>query len=211
MVYKIKEIFYTLQGEGAHAGRPAVFCRFSLCNLWTGREEDRARAVCQFCDTDFLGTNGPGGGRFDSANALADAVAASWPSESHDHRMVVCTGGEPLLQLDVAAVSALKEQGFYVAVETNGTRHVPAGIDWVCISPKIGADLVATSGDELKLVYPQAGGDPAQFESLRFKSFRLQPMDSPELVENTAAAVEYCLKHPQWQLSLQTHKYLGIP
>jgi 7-carboxy-7-deazaguanine synthase len=211
MVYKIKEIFYTLQGEGAHSGRPAVFCRFSLCNLWTGREEDRARAVCQFCDTDFLGTDGQGGGRFDTSEALADAVAAQWPTESRSHRMVVCTGGEPLLQLDVAAVSALHDQGFYVAVETNGTQHVPTGIDWVCVSPKIGADLVATSGDELKLVYPQAGGDPEQFEALRFNSFRLQPMDSPELVENTTAAVDYCLKHPQWQLSLQTHKYLGIP
>jgi 7-carboxy-7-deazaguanine synthase (Cx14CxxC type) len=210
-VYKLKEIFYTLQGEGAHAGRPAVFCRFSLCNLWTGRERDRARAVCQFCDTDFLGTDGPGGGRFDTAEALADAVAAHWPSESHSHRMVVCTGGEPLLQLDVAAVSALHDRGFYVAVETNGTQHVPKGIDWVCVSPKIGADLVATSGDELKLVYPQAGGDPEQFEALRFSNFRLQPMDSSDLVKNTTAAVEYCLKHPQWQLSLQTHKYLGIP
>lgn len=211
MVYKIKEIFYTLQGEGAHAGRPAVFCRFSRCNLWTGQEEDRARAVCQFCDTDFLGTDGPGGGRFGTAEALADAIAAQWPSESRNHRMVVCTGGEPLLQLDVAAVSALHDEGFYVAVETNGTQHVPKGIDWVCVSPKIGADLVATSGDELKLVYPQAGGEPEQFEALRFNSFRLQPMDSPDLVKNTTAAVEYCLKHPQWQLSLQTHKYLGIP
>jgi 7-carboxy-7-deazaguanine synthase len=210
-VYKVKEVFYTLQGEGAHAGRPAVFCRFSLCNLWTGREADRARAICQFCDTDFLGTDGPGGGRFDTPQDLAGAVAAQWPSESRDHRMVVCTGGEPLLQLDVAAISALHEQGFYVAVETNGTQVVPEGIDWVCVSPKIGADVVATSGNELKLVYPQSGGDPEQFEALNFDHFRLQPMDSPEAVLNTAAAVEYCLKHPKWQLSLQTHKYLGIP
>jgi 7-carboxy-7-deazaguanine synthase len=210
-VYKIKEIFYTLQGEGAHAGRPAVFCRFELCNLWTGREADRARAICQFCDTDFVGTDGPGGGRFKTPEALADAVAAQWPLESRDHRMVVCTGGEPLLQLDALAVSALQDHGFYVAVETNGTQHVPANIDWVCVSPKIGAELVATTGDELKLVYPQAAGDPEQFEALKFNSYRLQPMDSPGLVENTAAAVEYCLKHPQWRLSLQTHKYLGIP
>jgi 7-carboxy-7-deazaguanine synthase len=210
-VYKVKEIFYTLQGEGTHAGRPAVFCRFSLCNLWTGREADRARAVCQFCDTDFLGLDGPGGGRFDTPAALAGAVAAQWPSESREHRMVVCTGGEPLLQLDVAAISALHEQGFYVAVETNGTQVVPEGIDWVCVSPKIGADVVATSGNELKLVYPQSGGDPEQFEALKFDHFRLQPMDSPEAAQNTAAAVEYCLKHPKWVLSLQTHKYLGIP
>ena len=210
-MYKVKEIFYTLQGEGSHAGRPAVFCRFSLCNLWTGREADRARAVCQFCDTDFLGTDGPGGGRFDTPEALADAVAVHWPLEARDHRMVVCTGGEPLLQLDAAAISALHEQGFYVAVETNGTQVVPEGIDWVCVSPKIGADVVATSGNELKLVYPQSGGDPEQFETLNFDHFRLQPMDSSEGVRNTAAAVEYCLKHPKWQLSLQTHKYLGIP
>jgi len=210
-VYKIKEIFYTLQGEGAHAGRPAVFCRFSLCNLWTGREADRSRAVCKFCDTDFVGTDGVGGGRFETPEALADAVAAQWPTESHEHRMVVCTGGEPLLQLDVPAVAALHDRGFYVAVETNGSQLIPAGIDWVCVSPKIGADVIVTSGDELKLVYPQAGGDPEQFETLDFDNFRLQPMDSPERVQNTAAAVEYCLKHPRWQLSLQTHKYLGIP
>jgi len=210
-VYKIKEIFYTLQGEGTHAGRPAVFCRFSLCNLWTGREADRARAVCKFCDTDFVGTDGVGGGRFATPEALADAVAAEWPTESVEHRMVVCTGGEPLLQLDVPAVAALHDRGFYVAVETNGTQLIPAGIDWVCVSPKIGADVIVTSGDEIKLVYPQVGGDPEQFETLDFNNFRLQPMDSPERVRNTAAAVEYCLKNPRWQLSLQTHKYLGIP
>lgn len=211
MAYKIKEIFYTLQGEGAHAGRPAVFCRFSLCNLWTGREQDRHRAICQFCDTDFVGTDGPGGGRFATPEALAAAVEAAWPTDDREHRMVVCTGGEPLLQLDEAAVEALHERGFYVAVETNGTQTVPDGIDWVCVSPKIGSELVVNQGHELKLVYPQAGGEPGQFESLTFDAFRLQPMDSPQLAENTAAAVEYCLKNPKWQLSLQTHKYLGIP
>jgi 7-carboxy-7-deazaguanine synthase len=211
MSYKIKEIFYTLQGEGRHSGRAAVFCRFSLCNLWTGRESDRHRAICQFCDTDFVGTDGPGGGRFETAADLADAVERAWPSSGDDHRMVVCTGGEPLLQLDSAAVEALHSRGFYVSVETNGTLAPPPGIDWLCVSPKIGSELVVHDGDELKLVYPQAGGDPSQFERLAFKSFRLQPMDSPTLDENTAAAVEYCMKNPKWQLSLQTHKYLGIP
>jgi 7-carboxy-7-deazaguanine synthase len=210
VTYKVKEIFYTLQGEGAHAGRPAVFCRFASCNLWTGREEDRARAVCQFCDTDFVGTDGPGGGKFATAADLAAAVASAWPHESHDNRMVVCTGGEPLLQLDNAAVDALHAEGFYVAVETNGTQAPPAGIDWLCVSPKIGAPLVVAGGHELKLVYPQAGGDPAQFEHLAFDSLRLQPMDGPDITENTAATVEYCLKHPNWHLSMQTHKYLGI-
>ena len=211
VTYKIKEIFYTLQGEGTHAGRPAVFCRFTSCNLWTGHEADRARAICQFCDTDFVGTNGPGGGRFASATALAEAVANAWPEASHDRRMVVCTGGEPLLQLDEPAIQALHEQGFYIAVETNGTLAPPTGVDWLCVSPKIGSELVVTAGSELKLVYPQEGGDPAQFEGLDFRNFRLQPMDSAAAVANTAAAVDYCLKHPRWQLSLQTHKYLGIP
>lgn len=211
MTYKIKEIFYTLQGEGSHAGRPAVFCRFSLCNLWTGREKDRERAICQFCDTDFVGTDGPGGGRFATADDLAAAVEAAWPAGWEGNRMVVCTGGEPLLQLDEAAIDALHLRGFYVAVETNGTRVPPAGIDWLCVSPKIGADLVVTGGDELKFVYPQKGADPSMFEDLDFGHFRLQPMDSPEAVENTALAVDYCLAHPNWQLSLQTHKYLGIP
>ncbi|HEY3546903.1 MAG TPA: 7-carboxy-7-deazaguanine synthase [Propionicimonas sp.] len=210
MTYKVKEIFYTLQGEGTHAGRPAVFCRFASCNLWTGREKDRARAICQFCDTDFVGTDGPGGGRFATPEDLAAAVAAQWPSDSHTNRMVVCTGGEPLLQLDSAAVEAFHAEGFYVAVETNGTQTPPAGIDWLCVSPKIGAPLVVDGGDELKLVYPQDGGDPAQFENLAFKSFRLQPMDSPELAANTEATVDYCLSHPRWNLSMQTHKYLGI-
>ncbi|KRB47082.1 7-carboxy-7-deazaguanine synthase [Terrabacter sp. Root181] len=211
MTYKIKEIFYTLQGEGAHAGRPAVFCRFSLCNLWTGREEDRARAICQFCDTDFVGTDGEGGGRFKSADDLADAVEAAWPSGWTKDRMVVCTGGEPLLQLDEAAVVALKARGFYVAVETNGTRVPPPGIDWLCVSPKIGADLVVSGGQELKFVYPQLNADPLQFESLAFESYRVQPMDGPDLDANVSAAVKFCLDHPNWNLSLQTHKYLGIP
>jgi 7-carboxy-7-deazaguanine synthase (Cx14CxxC type) len=211
MTYLVKEIFYTLQGEGAHAGRPAVFLRFSRCNLWTGREEDRARAICQFCDTDFIGTDGPGGGRFATPEALAFAVAATWPETSFERRMVVCTGGEPLLQLDGAAVAALQAAGFWVAVETNGTRVPPPGVDWLCVSPKVGADLIVKGGDELKLVYPQVGGDPETYEHLDFGSYRLQPMDGPRLAENTSAAVDYCLKHPLWGLSLQIHKYLGIP
>lgn len=211
MPYNVKEIFYTLQGEGHHAGRPAVFCRFTSCNLWTGREEDRSRAICTFCDTDFVGTNGPGGGRFHDAVALADAIEGAWPDASTEHRMVVCTGGEPLLQLDVEVVEQLHARGFYVAVETNGTQSAPTGLDWICVSPKIGAPLKLTAGDELKLVYPQAGGDPEQFEHLNFSTFRLSPMDGPNVRENTAAAVEYCLKRPRWRLSLQTHKYLGIP
>ena len=211
MPYNVKEIFYTLQGEGFHAGRPAVFCRFTSCNLWTGREEDRARAICTFCDTDFIGTNGPGGGRFRDATALAEAIENAWPAAGSEHRMVVCTGGEPLLQLDTGVVDALHARGFYVAVETNGTQPAPAGLDWTCVSPKIGAPLKLTAGDELKLVYPQVGGDPEQFEHMDFSSFRISPMDGPNIRENTAAAVEYCLKRPQWRLSLQTHKYLGIP
>lgn len=211
MSYKIKEIFYTLQGEGTHAGRPAVFCRFSLCNLWTGYEKDRERAICKFCDTDFVGTDGQGGGRFDTAEELAGAVEAAWPSGELEHRMVVCTGGEPLLQLDDAAVAALKGRGFYVAVETNGTQVPPRGLDWLCVSPKIGAELAIEGGDELKFVYPQGGVDPAVFESLAFGSYRIQPMDGPDIAPNTEAAVKYCLDHPQWQLSLQTHKFLGIP
>ncbi|SKC66344.1 7-carboxy-7-deazaguanine synthase [Krasilnikoviella flava] len=210
MSYKVKEIFYTLQGEGTHAGRPAVFCRFASCNLWTGHEKDRARAICQFCDTDFVGTDGPGGGKFVTPAELAAAVADKWPLESRANRMVVCTGGEPLLQLDEAAVDALHAEGFYVAVETNGTQAPPPGIDWLCVSPKIGAPLVIDGGHELKLVYPQDGGDPAQFEHLAFESFRLQPMDSPDVAENTKAAVGYCMAHPNWNLSMQTHKYLGI-
>jgi 7-carboxy-7-deazaguanine synthase len=212
MTYRVKEIFYTLQGEGTHVGRPAVFCRFTSCNLWTGREKDRARAVCQFCDTDFTGTDGPGGGRFATAADLASAVAAAWPRQAQERarRFVVCTGGEPLLQLDEAAVGALHAAGFEVAVETNGTQNAPDGLDWVCVSPKAGAPLKLVSGDELKLVFPQEGADPRSFEGLDFPRLRLQPMDGPQRETNTRLAVEYCLAHPQWQLSLQTHKYLGI-
>lgn len=211
MGYTVKEIFYTLQGEGFHTGRPAVFCRFASCNLWTGREADRKRAICKFCDTDFVGIDGPGGGRFASAENLASAIAQAWPETGREHRMVVCTGGEPLLQVDTALVAALHAEGFYIAIETNGTRLPPPGIDWICVSPKIGAPLSVTSGDELKLVYPQDGGDPEQFEQLDFGSFRLSPMDGSALRENTAAAVEFCLRRPRWRLSLQTHKYLEIP
>jgi len=211
MSYKVKEIFYTLQGEGTHAGRPAVFCRFSLCNLWTGRERDRVRAVCQFCDTDFVGTDGPGGGRFPTAAALADAVDAAWTGTSSSTKMVVCTGGEPLLQLDHEAVAEFHARGFYVAVETNGTQVPPAGIDWLCVSPKVGSEMAVTDGNELKFVYPQAAVDPKVFESLNFQSFRVQPMDGPDVQRNTQLAVEYCLANPTWQLSLQTHKFLGIP
>ncbi|MGV9234994.1 7-carboxy-7-deazaguanine synthase [Streptomyces nigra] len=210
MTYLIKEIFYTLQGEGSHAGRPAVFCRFSRCNLWTGRERDRARAICQFCDTDFVGTDGEGGGRFTTADDLAAAVEAAWPTADRAHRFVVCTGGEPLLQLDEDAINALHDRGFEIAVETNGTRPAPRGIDWLCVSPKIGSTLALTHGDELKLVYPQAGGDPAQFEDLNFRHFRLQPLDDAHREAHTRAVVEYCMKNPRWTLSLQTHKYLGI-
>lgn len=210
MTYSVKELFLTLQGEGAHTGRRAVFVRFSGCNLWTGREEDRAKAVCRFCDTDFVGTDGPGGGKFTSAHALADAVEAAWGPE-RDRRYVVCTGGEPLLQLDAPLIEALHARGFTIAIETNGTQAVPEGIDWVCVSPKIGSELVVHRGNELKLVYPQEGGDPAQFESLDFEHFFLQPMDGPDRAANTQAATEYCLSHPRWRLSLQTHKLIGIP
>jgi 7-carboxy-7-deazaguanine synthase len=212
-VYRIKEIFYTLQGEGTHAGRPAVFCRFASCNLWTGRERDRHRAVCQFCDTDFVGTDGPGGGRFRTADGLAAAIAKTWHGRPHarSRPYVVCTGGEPLLQLDEAAVRAMHAEGFEVAIETNGTRPAPPGIDWICVSPKAGADLVLTSGHELKLVYPQPGAEPELFEHLDFEHFLLQPMDGPDRIANTGATVRYCLDHPQWTVSLQTHKYLGIP
>jgi 7-carboxy-7-deazaguanine synthase len=211
MSYAVKEIFYTLQGEGAQAGRPAVFCRFSGCNLWTGREVDRPTAVCQFCDTDFFGIDGTGGGKFESAAALAGAVASAWPSGSAGgKRFVVCTGGEPLLQLDSALIEALHAHGFEIAVETNGTIAAPEGLDWICMSPKAGTELAQTSGDELKLVYPQQGSDPARFESLDFMNFFLQPMDGPEQQRNTELALQYCLEHPQWRLSLQTHKLLGI-
>ncbi len=212
MPYAVKEIFYTLQGEGAHAGRPAVFCRFAGCNLWTGREADRASATCDFCDTDFVGTDGPGGGKFAVAADLARAVDAAWPAESEAARkFVVCTGGEPLLQLDADLLTALHEAGFKVAVETNGTQDPPRGLDWICVSPKAGAELRLRSGDELKLVYPQSGAEPAQFEGLDFRHFFLQPMDGPAREANTRAALAYCLGHPRWRLSLQTHKLLGIP
>lgn len=214
MTYSVKELFYTLQGEGANAGRPAVFCRFAGCNLWSGREADRTTAVCRFCDTDFVGTNGPGGGRFASPDDLADAVAMQWPhtrDSGRFKRFVVCTGGEPLLQVDTALLDALHSRGFEVAVETNGTKTAPRGLDWVCVSPKAGADLVVTSGDELKLVYPQEGAAPSEYEELAFKHFFLQPMDGPSKARNTDLAVRYCLENPQWRLSIQTHKLLGIP
>ncbi len=210
MTYSVKEIFLTLQGEGGQAGRAAVFCRFTGCNLWTGREQDRAAAICNFCDTDFIGTDGQGGGKFADADALAEAVLAVWTGGASE-RLVVCTGGEPLLQLDVALVAAFKARGFAIAVETNGTQIPPSGIDWLCVSPKANATVVVGAGQELKLVYPQAGVDPAAFEGLDFERFYLQPMDGPAREANTAAAVAYCLTYPRWRLSVQTHKYLGLP
>jgi len=212
VVYAVKEIFYTLQGEGAQAGRAAVFCRFAGCNLWSGREQDRAAAICQFCDTDFVGVDGAGGGRFETAGELAEAVFQQWPAGSVlGKRFVVCTGGEPLLQLDASLIHALHERDFQIAVETNGTVAAPVGIDWLCVSPKAGSKFVQRSGDELKLVFPQAAADPADFELLAFRHFFLQPMDGPERAAHTERALRYCLEHPQWRLSLQTHKILGIP
>ncbi|MBW6495085.1 MAG: 7-carboxy-7-deazaguanine synthase [Burkholderiaceae bacterium] len=208
MAYAVKEIFYTLQGEGAQAGRPAVFCRFAGCNLWSGREEDRDQAVCRFCDTDFVGTDGTAGGRYRSAAELATAIASHWPGGHQP--FVVCTGGEPLLQLDAELIAALHAHGFEIAVETNGTIAAPAGIDWLCVSPKGGARLVQRSGDELKLVYPQPDAPPEEFAALDFKHFLLQPMDSPRRAEHTREAIAYCLAHPRWRLSLQTHKTIGI-
>jgi 7-carboxy-7-deazaguanine synthase len=210
MTYSVKEIFLTLQGEGGQAGRVAVFCRFAGCNLWTGREQDRASAVCRFCDTEFVGTDGPGGGKFASAEALAGAVGAAWEG-SPQNRLVVLTGGEPLLQVDATLIDALHGAGFAIALETNGTIAAPPGIDWVCVSPKADAALAQTSGQELKLVFPQDGVDPARFEALAFERFALQPMDGPDREAATRAAIAYCLAHPRWRLSLQTHKYLGIP
>jgi 7-carboxy-7-deazaguanine synthase len=207
--YAVKEIFLTLQGEGAHAGRVAVFCRFAGCNLWSGRERDRAGAICQFCDTDFIGTDGTLGGRYASADELADITAAQWTGKD-TNRYVVLTGGEPMLQLDSALVDALHARGFAIGVETNGTILPPEGLDWICVSPKAGADLVLRQGHELKLVFPQQAAMPEAFAGLAFERFSLQPMDGPELIENTARAVDYCLKHPQWRLSVQTHKTLGI-
>jgi 7-carboxy-7-deazaguanine synthase len=229
MTYTVKEIFYTLQGEGAQSGRAAVFCRFSGCNLWSGREEDRSRAVCQFCDTDFVGT-GPDGGRFKSAGELADAIDRCWEGDGRatgDQRVsevggfpgssagaprkyVVCTGGEPLLQVDEKLIAELHTRGFEVAVETNGTKPAPKSLDWICVSPKAGAPLVQKSGSELKLVYPQEKALPEEFERLDFRHFFLQPMDGPDIAANTEAAIEYCLRHPRWRLSLQTHKLVGL-
>jgi 7-carboxy-7-deazaguanine synthase (Cx14CxxC type) len=206
--YAVKEIFLTLQGEGAHAGRAAVFCRFSGCNLWSGREEDRADAVCTFCDTDFVGTDGTLGGRYASADALADTIAAQWAGAAD--RYVVLTGGEPLLQVDAALVAALHARDFTIAIETNGTLEPPDGIDWICVSPKAGANLRLRKGNELKLVYPQAENRPEDFIDLAFERFSLQPMDGPDVATNTERAIDYCLQHPQWRLSVQTHKALGI-
>jgi 7-carboxy-7-deazaguanine synthase len=212
MSYAVKEIFYTLQGEGAQAGRAAVFCRFAGCNLWSGREADRSTAICQFCDTEFVGTDGQGGGKFESAEALAEAVEQQWPKDSKQGKpFVVCTGGEPLLQIDSALIAALHARNFEIAVETNGTIAAPPGLDWICVSPKAGAPLIQRSGHELKLVYPQTAFDPAQFQSLSFKNFFLQPMDGPNQAVNTQSALQYCMSHPQWRLSLQTHKILKIP
>ena len=210
MTYSVKEIFLTLQGEGGQAGRAAVFCRFAGCNLWSGREADRAAAVCDFCDTDFVGTDGPGGGKFRNAGDLAGAVEGRWTGGAGG-RLVVCTGGEPLLQLDPPLIGALHGRGFEVAIETNGTIAAPPGVDWICVSPKADAPLAQTRGQELKLVYPQGGVDPARYLELDFEHFFLQPMDGPDREAATAAAIDYCLAHPKWRLSLQTHKYLGIP
>jgi 7-carboxy-7-deazaguanine synthase (Cx14CxxC type) len=227
VTYSVKEIYYTLQGEGAQTGRAAVFCRFAGCNLWSGKEEDRASAVCKFCDTEFVGTDGPGGGKFETAQSLAQAVADCWPPSSPEtprpetprpetsrpasSRLVVCTGGEPLLQVDPALITAFHDEGFEVAVETNGTQPAPAGLDWICVSPKADAQLVMTRGNELKLVYPQADALPPAFEHLGFDHFFLQPMDGANLADNTRLAIAYCKQNPRWRLSLQTHKLLGIP
>lgn len=214
MTYSVKEIYYTLQGEGAQTGRPAVFLRFAGCNLWSGREEDRARAVCNFCDTEFVGTDGPRGGKFATAADLAKAVRAAWPQNAvSDNPYVVCTGGEPLLQLDDTAIEALHDVGFEIAVETNGTLPAPADLDWICVSPKAAAEVVQTTGDELKLVYPQAEPEaqPERFAGMQFSHYFLQPMDSPERDANLQATIQYCLHNPHWKLSLQTHKIVGIP
>lgn len=208
--YKVKEIFYTLQGEGGQAGRPAVFLRFSGCNLWSGREQDRHKAICTFCDTDFVGTDGTDGGTYGDAQTLADKVAGFWPDAMRSQPLVVCTGGEPLLQLDAALIRALHEKSFEIAIESNGTLEAPSEIDWICISPKAGAELKQTSGSELKLVFPQANAMPEKFEALAFERFYLQPMDGANQAQNIRAAIDYCLAHPQWRLSLQTHKLTGI-
>jgi 7-carboxy-7-deazaguanine synthase len=211
LTYSVKEIFYTLQGEGTHAGRPAVFCRFSGCNLWSGRESDRASAVCRFCDTDFVGTDGELGGKFAEAAHLADAVNSLWPPTYAASKFVVFTGGEPLLQLDAPLIDSMHAHGFEVAIETNGTLPVPAGVDWICVSPKIGAELQVRQGNELKVVIPQQNQTLAAYESLAFEHFYLQPMDGPDAEHNTQLAIDLCKKNPQWKLSLQTHKLLQIP
>jgi 7-carboxy-7-deazaguanine synthase (Cx14CxxC type) len=212
MTYAVKEIFYTLQGEGAQTGRPAVFCRFAGCNLWSGREEDRASAICKFCDTDFADTGGPRGGKFATAEALSVAIEQTWPAGAKfGKRFVVCTGGEPLLQLDKELIDTLHARAFEIAVETNGTIEAPPGLDWICVSPKAGAEFKQRSGDEIKLIYPQPGAEPEQFEALPFRHFFLQPMDGPARDENTRLVLDYCLRHPRWRLSLQTQKLLGIP
>nr|WP_216667389.1 7-carboxy-7-deazaguanine synthase [Herbaspirillum rubrisubalbicans] len=211
VTYSIKEIFYTLQGEGTHAGRPAVFCRFSGCNLWTGREEDRARAICQFCDTDFVGTDGENGGKFKSAEALAAKIDSLWPATYAPSKYVVFTGGEPLLQLDAALIAAMHAVGFEIAIETNGTIAVPEGVDWVCVSPKMGSELKVTRGSELKVVVPQAGQPLAHYETLDFQHFLLQPMDGPQAAANTRLAIEMVKHNPKWKLSIQSHKLLNIP
>jgi 7-carboxy-7-deazaguanine synthase (Cx14CxxC type) len=209
MTYQVKEIYYTLQGEGARTGRAAVFLRFAGCNLWSGHERGRDTAVCRFCDTHFVGVDGPGGGKFKTAEDLANAVAEKWRGDTAPY--VVCTGGEPLLQIDSALINALHERGFEIGIETNGTIEPPQGIDWICVSPKAEAPLVLQRGQELKLVYPQEGGEPERYAALDFEHFFLQPMDGPKREHNTLAAAKYCLSHPQWRLSLQTHKLIGIP
>lgn len=209
MVYFVKEAFKTLQGEGRHAGRAAAFCRFSGCNLWSGREADRASAVCRFCDTDFVGIDGAGGGRFEAAGALAAHLAELWGPE-RALRFAVLTGGEPMLQLDAALIDALHKQGFEIAIETNGTQPVPAAVDWICVSPKASAPLRQTCGHELKLVFPQLGAEPERYEALGFDHFLLQPMDGPDILRNTKAAIDYCLAHPRWRFSLQAHKVIGV-
>jgi 7-carboxy-7-deazaguanine synthase len=211
VTYSVKEIFYTLQGEGANTGTPAVFCRFAGCNLWSGREQDRSKAICKFCDTDFVGTDGQGGGKHSTALSLADAVYAAWPKKNASQRFVVLTGGEPALQIDPDLIAALHERGFRVAIETNGTIALPAGIDWICVSPKAGTDVVVRTGNELKLVVPQNDWPPELFEGWQFDHYFLSPMDGPDRAQNTQLAIAYCLAHPRWRLSLQTHKMLGIP
>ena len=210
-MYTIKEIYYTIQGEGFHTGRSAVFVRFTGCNLWTGHEKDRENAICNFCDTDFIGTDGPGGGRFQTPNDLVENILSKWPSRSIEQRFVVFTGGEPLLQMDEELINALHLNKFEIAIETNGTVNAPKNIDWVCVSPKAGSDLIITKGNELKLVYPQHGIDPSQYENLNFDHFSLQPMDNENLNENIQKTIKYCHEHPLWRLSLQTHKFVGIP